>query len=129
MDKRQPYEVTIRVPMFVSGPLFPKGSSKAGIALNIDIAPTVVDVAKQLMGDKTLEGGLHSYELAFDGQSLVPGSTQEIRSSFIIEYNGEGNNEDKDDCSKKNMRCWYKDNSVWATPPHFNIPQGRNTVL
>ena len=126
LDKRQPYEVTIRVPMFASGPLFPKQSTKDTVVLNIDVAPTAIDVAKRLGAGRVQPGvSDEDYGLQFDGTSLLT-LRDGARNSFLIEYHGMGNGVDSNDsCSHLNMRCWYKDNKVWSTAPKFDIPDGQ----
>ena len=124
LDKRQPYEMTVRVPMFASGPLFPSGEAMDdAVVLNIDIAPTVVDVARK-SGVNQIKGD-SEYSLKFDGISMIPmAEPQATRKSFLVEYNGMGRAEDSNECSKAGTQCWYKDNQVWATEPKFDIPDG-----
>ena len=60
MDKRQLYEFDIRVPLLIRGPNIKPGSVTDSPALNIDIMPTII----QLAGDPAPED--------VDGLSLVP---------------------------------------------------------
>ena len=127
LDKRQPYEVTVRVPMYASGPLFPKGSTQDTVVLNIDVAPTAIDVAKKSGAGKPKPGvSDENYGLQFDGTSMLSLlEAPKARNSFLIEYHGMGNGIDSNDsCAHINMRCWYKDNKVWFTEPKFDIPDG-----
>ena len=129
LDKRQPYEITVRVPMFASGPHFPKGASTDAVVLNIDIAPTAVDVAMRSGAKETVPT---EFSLPFDGVSLVtqlaPGKD---RSSFLIEYHGMGNGVDSNDsCSHINMR--YSISSIYRAPiyraPIYRSPIYRATI-
>ena len=123
LDKRQPYEMTVRVPMFASGPLFPKGEAMDDIVLNIDVTPTAVDVAKK--SGMNLARDIPEYSLPFDGISMIPiAGAKNARTSFLIEYNGMGSTNGRNECSRKGMQCWYKDNKVWYTEPKFDIPDG-----
>lgn len=82
-DKRQPYETDIRVPLFVRGPGIGHKTLSATPVVNIDIAPTIVDMA-----------GLTSSTHDMDGISFLPLLTQtelnKTRDHFFIEYVGEG---------------------------------------
>ena len=124
LDKRQPYEMTIRVPMFASGPLFPTGEAvDDSVVLNIDIAPTVVDVAIKSGINRIKDES--EYSLQFDGISMIPMAEAKItRTSFLVEYNGMGSAQDANECSKQGTQCWYKNNKVWYTEPKFDIPDG-----
>ena len=77
-DKRAAYEESIRIPMLVRYPaLVRAGSEPAAMALNIDIAPTFLDLA-----------GVRR-PAAMHGQSLVPvlrGARSRFRASFLAEY-------------------------------------------
>eukprot|EP00062_Callorhinchus_milii_P021310 gi/632977891/ref/XP_007905600.1/ PREDICTED: N-acetylglucosamine-6-sulfatase-like [Callorhinchus milii] len=89
IDKRQLYEFDIRVPLLVRGPnIKPKQTITAPI-LNIDLAPTFLNIA-----------GYDVLGTNMDGTSFLPllnSSHSKIRwrSDFLIEYTGEGS-EDKD---------------------------------
>src|SRR5690606_3089458 len=58
--KTLPYEEAIRVPLLVRGPGFPTGATAPQLTANIDLAPTILDLAG-------VEGSLVA-----DGQSLLP---------------------------------------------------------
>jgi N-acetylglucosamine-6-sulfatase len=77
--KRQPYEEAIRVPFVVRyDPLTAEARTDARLVTNIDLAPTVVEVA----------GGIRPYT---DGRSLVPlldGAATSWRSDFLVENTG-----------------------------------------
>lgn len=77
-DKRSMYEESLRIPMLVRYPkLFPKGKTCDDLVLNIDLAPTFLDLAGVLIPD------------AMQGRSWVPlltGKTTDWRQSFLAEY-------------------------------------------
>jgi N-acetylglucosamine-6-sulfatase len=77
-ERRLAYEESIRVPLFMRWPkLIRAGSSTNHFALNIDIAPTLLEIA----------GAPASKEI--QGRSLVPllrGEQTPWRDSFLIEY-------------------------------------------
>ncbi len=46
IDKRQPYEFDVRVPLLIRGPRVKKrGRREKSAILNIDIAPTILELA------------------------------------------------------------------------------------
>eukprot|EP00483_Globobulimina_turgida_P010570 UN10591 len=90
--KMQLYETDIRIPFFISnsGDNIAKGVSVDVMANNIDIAPTILDLA----------GIDYQTETAMDGKSLLPflavsddesGDLDEVQM-VLVEYNGEGFN-------------------------------------
>ncbi|XP_077541600.1 N-acetylglucosamine-6-sulfatase-like isoform X2 [Haemaphysalis longicornis] len=90
-DKRQPYETDIHVPLLVRGPGVEAGRVEKGVALNVDLAPTFLDLA-----------GLPPKE-KMDGVSLKPllhkkGDSNWPRHAFLVEYSGEGEVHDKSQC-------------------------------
>lgn len=77
IDKRAMYEPSIRVPMIAHCPdLFPGGREVDGMALNLDICPTMLEAA-----GIPVPPGLH-------GRSLLPllRGTGEWRTEFVYEY-------------------------------------------
>jgi arylsulfatase A-like enzyme len=76
--KHGPYEEAIRVPLLMRWPpLIPAGTTQDAFALNVDIAPTLLELAEVPL-PKTVHG-----------RSLVPllkGSGTPWRSSFLTEY-------------------------------------------
>lgn len=78
-DKRFMYEESIRVPLLVRFPrMVPAGSSASEMALNVDVAPTILDVA-----------GVDPPASGMDGKSLKPllqGRKTEWRKDFLYEY-------------------------------------------
>lgn len=71
------YEESIRVPLIVSGPGVKSGVVSNELAVNVDLAPTLVEMAGASAGR------------LMDGRSLVPfltgGSVSEWRSDFLLE--------------------------------------------
>ena len=58
------YEESIRVPLLMRGPGIPRGVDVGALAINADLAPTIVDVANASPG------------LVLDGRSLIPVAQQ-----------------------------------------------------
>jgi N-acetylglucosamine-6-sulfatase len=58
--KTRVYEESIRVPLQMRGPGIPRGETVSDLAINADLAPTIVDVANANAG------------LLMDGRSLIP---------------------------------------------------------
>jgi arylsulfatase A-like enzyme len=77
-ERRLPYEESVRLPLLLRyPPLATAGSSVEGLALSIDIAPTVLDVGGAEIGDH------------IQGRSLVPllkGAATDWRESVLIEF-------------------------------------------
>ena len=77
-ERRLAYEETIRIPLIVRFPRLVKaGTTPAEMALSIDLAPTLLEVAGLPPGAR------------MQGRSLVPVLTQQAqdwRTSFLVEY-------------------------------------------
>jgi arylsulfatase A-like enzyme len=74
--KLTPYEESIRVPMVMRYDPATSGTHSGAIALNIDLAPTIGDLARVTIP-------------AADGESLLPvidGTRRGVRNSFLIEH-------------------------------------------
>jgi len=82
-----PYEESIRVPFVIGGAgILDPGRTNPDFALNIDIAPTIAQLAGVRPG------------LPEDGRSLVPllrDQHPSWRTSFVVEYLGKGGPDDK----------------------------------
>lgn len=83
-DKRQFYEFDIRVPLMVRGPGVKSGQTRKDLVLNIDLAPTFLDLAGITPPDD------------MDGQSFKsalfqPSPANAIRTDFLVEHTGEYN--------------------------------------
>jgi N-acetylglucosamine-6-sulfatase len=81
-EKRQPYDEDIRVPLIVRGPGIKPNSATQVLALNIDMAPTFLDLAGWPLPED------------MDGQSLksvlLGEEPQEASYQFLVEYFGAG---------------------------------------
>jgi N-acetylglucosamine-6-sulfatase len=77
-ERRLAYEETIRIPLVIRYPsLIKAGSTPAEMALNLDLAPTLLEVAGLKPG------------VEIQGRSLVPvlkGEARDWRTSFLVEY-------------------------------------------
>jgi len=77
-DKRLMYEESLRIPLIIRYPgIIDAGSSNADLVLNIDVAPTLIELAGAKVPDD------------MQGSSLVPLLKNEVtawRQSFIYEY-------------------------------------------
>ncbi|XP_007252796.2 N-acetylglucosamine-6-sulfatase [Astyanax mexicanus] len=86
LDKRQLYEFDIRVPLLVRGPDIKPNQTSSLLVANIDLGPTIVDMA-----------GWDVNKTKMDGMSFLPIMTGKAnsstwRSDFLVEYEGEGHN-------------------------------------
>jgi N-acetylglucosamine-6-sulfatase len=85
LGKRTDYEETVRVPLAVRGPGVPAGQDVEQIALNIDLAPTIAELAGA------------STPSFVDGRSLVPFLSEDSpstwRTAFLLEHWNGGNGE------------------------------------
>ncbi|KAJ8386021.1 hypothetical protein AAFF_G00178420 [Aldrovandia affinis] len=94
IDKRQLYDFDIRVPLMVRGPgIKPNQTVKAPV-LNIDLAPTFLDIA-----------GFNLSVVNMDGQSFLSQMAPTLRNGsarpyFLVEYTGEGHTESDPACPK-----------------------------
>lgn len=77
-ERRLAYEESIRLPLLVRYPaVTPAGSTPKALALTIDLAPTLLELAGLAAGPE------------IDGRSLVPvlkGGVADWRRSFLVEY-------------------------------------------
>ncbi len=75
-DKRAAYEESIRIPLILSGPKIPRGKVIDEIVLNIDIAPTILDLVEVN----------HTYRTHGKSLKSINNGTSDWRTSFIYEY-------------------------------------------
>lgn len=100
LDKRQLYEFDIRVPLVIKGPGVSKNVTRAEPVLNIDIAATISDIV-----NKSSYFGIKSQDMLMDGTSLrslfnITSHPPSWRTDFLVEYQGEGKENDSD-CPQK----------------------------
>ncbi|KAA8579209.1 hypothetical protein FQN60_000031 [Etheostoma spectabile] len=84
IDKRQLYEFDIRVPLMVRGPGIKPNQTLQAPVLNIDLAPTILDIS-----------GVNLSSVNVDGQSFLSQMAPSLRNGsarpvFLVEYTGEG---------------------------------------
>ncbi|XP_056874964.1 glucosamine (N-acetyl)-6-sulfatase (Sanfilippo disease IIID), b [Takifugu flavidus] len=84
IDKRQLYEFDIRVPLLVRGPGIAPNQTVEAPVLNIDLAPTILDIC-----------GFNVSLANVDGQSFLSQMAPSLRNGtarpfFLVEHTGEG---------------------------------------
>ncbi|KAH1185192.1 N-acetylglucosamine-6-sulfatase [Mauremys mutica] len=91
IDKRQLYEFDIKVPLLVRGPGIKPNQTNKMLVANIDLGPTILDIA-----------GFDINKTQMDGMSLLPllrgDKNVTWRSDVLIEYQGEGHNSSDPTC-------------------------------
>ncbi|XP_020641664.3 N-acetylglucosamine-6-sulfatase [Pogona vitticeps] len=91
IDKRQLYEFDIKVPLLVRGPGVKANQTNKMLVANIDLGPTILDIA-----------GYDLNKTQMDGMSLLPllrgDSNVTWRSDVLVEYQGEGHNSTDPTC-------------------------------
>ncbi|XP_069760118.1 N-acetylglucosamine-6-sulfatase isoform X2 [Narcine bancroftii] len=92
IDKRQLYEFDIKVPLLVRGPRIKSKTSNKMLVANIDLAPTILDIA-----------GYDINKTRMDGMSILPllnDVSQSVtwRTDILVEYQGEGRNTSNPNC-------------------------------
>jgi N-acetylglucosamine-6-sulfatase len=70
--KANPYEEAIRVPLLVRGPGFPQGARDDRLVANVDLAPTILDLAGA------------DADRPVDGRPLLPYEGEEDRSRAVL---------------------------------------------
>lgn len=94
IDKRQLYEFDIRTPLLVRGPGIKPNSTVKAPVLNIDLAPTILDIS-----------GVDLSKVNVDGQSFLSQMAPSLRNGtarpfFLVEYTGEGHENPDPACPK-----------------------------
>uniref|UniRef100_A0A069DML9 Sulf extracellular sulfatase n=1 Tax=Clytia hemisphaerica TaxID=252671 RepID=A0A069DML9_9CNID len=84
--KSQPYESDIRIPLYMRGPKIPKGEVREEIALNIDLAPTFLDIAgakpnKIMDGTSLMDVAVGTIYNSINGRVMKP----IWKDSFLVE--------------------------------------------
>uniref|UniRef100_A0A8D0CD35 N-acetylglucosamine-6-sulfatase n=1 Tax=Salvator merianae TaxID=96440 RepID=A0A8D0CD35_SALMN len=91
IDKRQLYEFDIKVPLLVRGPGVKPNQTNEMLVANIDLGPTILDIA-----------GYDLNKTQMDGMSLLPLLRGDVnitwRSDVLVEYQGEGHNSSDPTC-------------------------------
>lgn len=99
LDKREPYETDVRVPLLIRGPDLNPGDIISYPTSNIDLAPSLLDLAglpiPKYMDGNSLKDVLYSSKTnAVENYSKVKGlnalSAQPLRRTILIEHSGEG---------------------------------------
>jgi N-acetylglucosamine-6-sulfatase len=84
IDKRNAYEESMRVPLLAVGPSFPAGATVEQMVANIDIAPTVLELANAEMPDHY--DGMSFANLA-QSESSVGGWREALTYEYYWEFN------------------------------------------
>eukprot|EP01084_Bolivina_argentea_P176008 304657_1 len=118
--KSQPYEETIRVPMYFRGPNIPKQQTKMEIVGNIDILPTFLDLA-----------GINYDRNTYDGRSWLDMFNQsnindnyndvEWRTVFLTQY------QSIDTLNFSHCKVWYPSNDGSLVPGQIVMPPDDNS--
>lgn len=98
-DKRQPYETDIRVPLSVRGPGIKPGLVINKPVLNVDIMPTILDLA-DIKNVKRMDG------ISFLPLLTSPEKNIAWRTEFIVEHQGEASTQPIPGCPQ------YKEGEV-----------------
>lgn len=88
-DKRQLYEFDVRVPFMIRGPGIMANKTLQNPILNIDIAPTVVELAGG-KAPQTMDGQSILPLLKSDSKSDLEEKKANWRTDFLIQHYGEG---------------------------------------
>ena len=94
-DKRHLYEHNVRIPLVMRGPGIAAGSSVDGIVLNIDVAPTIVDIVTGGDGagvpdDMDGRSFLPLLAATRPGVAASPAPADSWRTDFMVDYHGQG---------------------------------------
>uniref|UniRef100_A0A8C5QK80 N-acetylglucosamine-6-sulfatase n=1 Tax=Leptobrachium leishanense TaxID=445787 RepID=A0A8C5QK80_9ANUR len=91
IDKRQLYEFDIKVPLLVRGPGIKPNQISKSLVANVDLAPTILDIA-----------GYNLNKTQIDGMSFLPilNNSPNVtwRTDILVEYQGEGLNVSDPSC-------------------------------
>ncbi|XP_036383342.1 N-acetylglucosamine-6-sulfatase-like [Megalops cyprinoides] len=94
IGKRHLYECDIRVPLMVRGPGIKPNQTLRAPVLNIDLAPTFLDIAGFNLSTVNMDGQSFLHHMA---PSLRNGTT---RPYFLVEHTGEGHSDSDPACPK-----------------------------
>ncbi|TNM92086.1 hypothetical protein fugu_019098 [Takifugu bimaculatus] len=133
IDKRQLYEFDIRVPLLVRGPGIAPNQTVEAPVLNIDLAPTILDIC-----------GFNVSLANVDGQSFLSQMAPSLRNGtarpfFLVEHTGEGHLTSDPSCPSlgpglsvsvtcRKIQQMFRFPVFNALPsfPEFNIQTGRS---
>ncbi|XP_075983801.1 N-acetylglucosamine-6-sulfatase-like [Anticarsia gemmatalis] len=119
-DKRQPYESDIKVPLLIKGPGIKPNTTYSSPVLNIDIGPTIVQLAgltPEKMDGRPIsleeDGSLERYMLVeYNGM----GSTRTVDNTCPWKFDGD----DLDECYPAyGCKCQDSRNNTFACVQHF----------
>ena len=99
LDKRQLYETDIRVPLLVRGPGISRNYSTDALEVNVDLAPTIIDMAglkvpSHMDGTSFLPHAksLSDFDAWYESNDVnfdLWDSSPEQQHSFLVSYHGE----------------------------------------
>jgi N-acetylglucosamine-6-sulfatase len=130
IDKRVQYEPSMRIPMFAQCPsLFGKGRKVQGMALNIDVAPTLVAAAGLPVPDS-----MHGRSLLELIAASERGDLSGWRKDFVYEYFWEAAYPSTPTCIglRTDEYSYMNYQGVWDRDELYNIrsdPQQRNNLI
>ncbi|KAM4676700.1 N-acetylglucosamine-6-sulfatase [Discoglossus pictus] len=84
IDKRQLYEFDIKVPLLVRGPGIAANQTSKALVANIDLGPTILNIAGYNVNDTQMDG------MSF--LNILKNNNVTWRSDILVEYQGEGQN-------------------------------------
>lgn len=119
LDKRQPYETDIRVPLIVRGPGVNAQVTKSVPTVNVDIAPTILKIA-----GLNLPEDMDGFPLPIFNDSKYENigpsiETNEVQTpekydrQILIEYHGEGSYDSLSKCP------WSNDTNLFVSGIFF----------
>lgn len=81
LDKRQPYDTDVQVPLIVRGPNIPKKTVSNDLVALLDFGPTILELADVQVGGNLFDGTSFT-------SSLDKGSPQAVvkRTKLLLEY-------------------------------------------
>jgi len=92
-DKRMNYETDVRVPFLIRGPGVMENKTVKDINVNIDIAPTMIEMSGQTINPDDYDGISLLPFVMKENESYLKKDTTLQRNEFIFSYNGEADQE------------------------------------
>lgn len=104
-SKQHPYETDIRIPMLARGPGIEKGATFGQVAVNLDITPTIIDLAgfprPPFIDGRSMVPWLISKEALTAERAAAADNAEPWRDQLLIEY--------------KSVGTYYNDHSaIWS---------------